>query len=251
MTAAASKIRLEHVSYRYPGATRDAIHDASLEVGPSEFVGVVGPNGGGKTTLVRLLLGLARPQSGTIEILGRTPLEARDRIGYVPQQAQIDAGVPATVFDIVLAGRLGRSSWGPRYGRCDIEQARRALAATDTADLESRPWSTLSGGQRQRVLIARALAAEAEILVLDEPTSGVDLHREQKLLTLLHEVNERMPVLMVSHDLALVQTHMDQAIWVSGTVVARPAHELTIAAVERFFHGSDSCHPVERTANPR
>jgi len=246
--AAGPVIRVSGVGFRYPGAPADALHGVSFEVGPRELVGVVGPNGGGKTTLMRLLLGQLEPREGTIRVLGRRPADAAERVGYVPQQASVDPTVPATVLDLVLTGRLAASSWGPWYGRRDLAAAREGLARTGTADLEARPWATLSGGQRQRVLIARALASDPELLLLDEPTSGVDLHREQAVLELLHRLNEEMAVVMVSHDIALVSTHMDTALWVNREAVAQPAEELTVAAVERLFHGDRSCHPVAAEA---
>ncbi|HEX2466313.1 MAG TPA: ATP-binding cassette domain-containing protein, partial [Thermoanaerobaculia bacterium] len=153
MTRLDSAVRLRDVSFRYPGAEVDAVHDATLEIGGDEFVGVIGPNGGGKSTLLLLVLGLLEPRRGTIEVFGRSPQEARPRIGYVPQRASIDAGVPATVLDIVLMGRLTNGSWGPRFPRRDVDAARAALARTRVTELERRSWSTLSGGQRQRVLI--------------------------------------------------------------------------------------------------
>lgn len=209
----------------------------------SEFVGLVGPNGGGKTTLLRLLLGLLEPDSGTVRILGRRPAEVRQRVGFVPQQAGVDPTVPATVLDIVLMATLGRSNWGPRFSGEDRRIARQALERTEMLEMQHRPWSVLSGGQRQRVLIARALAFRSEMLLLDEPTTGIDLHREQALLDLLHTLNGEMPILMVSHDVALVSTHMDRALWVNRRLTDLPARDLTVVRVEELFHGGDSCHP--------
>jgi zinc transport system ATP-binding protein len=230
-------VRLRDVSFRYPGADVDAVHGATLEIGGDEFVGVIGPNGGGKSTLLLLVLGLLEPRCGTIEVFGRSPQEARPRIGYVPQRASIDAGVPATVLDIVLMGRLTNGSWGPRFPRRDVDAARAALARTRVTELERRSWSTLSGGQRQRVLIARALVGEVDLLLLDEPTAGVDTHREEELLDLLGELNAELPIVMVTHDLPLVAAHMDRAVWVDRTVTAMPAREVTVAGIERLLHG--------------
>ena len=236
-------VRVEGVGFRYPDAVEDALCDVRFEVGSGEFVGVVGPNGGGKTTLLNLLLGVLQPDRGTIRVLGEKPSRARRRIGFVPQHAGVDPTVPATVLDIVLMAALVRSTWGPRYSASDREAARAALRQTGMLELENRPWRTLSGGQRQRVLIARALAFESEILLLDEPTTGIDLHREQELLELLHRLNERLPILMVSHDLALVSTHMDKALWVDRGVSMMSAADLTVSRVEHLFHGDHSCHP--------
>jgi zinc transport system ATP-binding protein len=228
---------MREVAFRYPGAEADAVRDASLEIGATEFVGVIGPNGGGKSTLLKLVLGLLAPTRGTVEVFGEPPAAVRSRIGYVPQRASIDAGVPATVLDIVLQGRLRPDSWGPWFGRHDIEAARASLHRARVDELERRAWSTLSGGQRQRVLIARALVAEVDLLLLDEPTAGVDTHREEELLDLLGELNAELPIVMVTHDLPLVAAHMDRALWVDRRVTAMAAAEVTVADVERLVHG--------------
>jgi len=246
MSAATSgpAVEVEGLSFAYPGADELTLCDVSFQVPGREFVGLVGPNGGGKTTLLRLLLGLLEPDTGSIRILGERPAKVRQRIGFVPQQSGVDATVPATVLDIVLMAALGRSNWGPRFSSRDRKAAREALERTEMLELEHRPWSALSGGQRQRVLIARALAFRSEMLLLDEPTTGIDVHREQELLDLLHTLNGEMPILMVSHDVALVSTHMNRALWVNRRLTDLPARDLTVARVERLFHGDNTCHPA-------
>jgi zinc transport system ATP-binding protein len=242
-------VRMREVTFRYPGAAADAVHDATLDIAATEFVGVIGPNGGGKSTLLQIMLGLLVPDRGLIEVFGRPPSAARSRIGYVPQRASIDAGVPATVLDVVLMGRLTPGSWGPRFARRDVEAARASLARARVTDLERRAWSTLSGGQRQRVLIARALVADVDLLLLDEPTAGVDTHREEELLDFLGELNAELPIVMVTHDLPLVAGHMDRAIWVDGAVTAMAAREVTVAGVERLVHGSGTEAHRHQTAS--
>ena len=227
--------RLAGVSFRYsPGAP--ALEAVDLEVERHDFLGLVGPNGGGKTTLLRVLLGLLEPQQGTVSVFGRPPSEVRSRIGYVPQHSSIDRGVPAEVLDVVLMGRLARSSWGPVFGSEHLDAAHHALESTRTAALAGRRFGELSGGQRQRVLIARALAAEAELLLLDEPTSGVDIHRERELLELLHQLNETVPIVLVSHDVTLVSSHLKRAAWVNRGVVCYPASELSPEVIEAIYH---------------
>jgi len=230
-------IEVADLCFRYPQHREDALRDVGFSVDATEWVGLLGPNGGGKTTLLRLLLGQLRPRSGRIEVLGGPPARTRQKIGYVPQHASIDPSVPATVLDVVLLGRLSGSTWGPRFPRRDRELAVAALEETHTSDLADRAWRTLSGGQRQRVLIARALASKADLLVLDEPTTGIDIHREKELLRLLERLNERLPVLMVSHDIALVSHHMDRALWVDRTVREIDARNLDSDSLEHFFHG--------------
>lgn len=230
--------RLRGVTFRYPSSD-NVLEAVDLEVESRDFLGLVGPNGGGKTTLLRVLLGLLEPQDGSVSVFGRPPREVRSRIGYVPQHSSIDLGVPAEVLDVVLMGRLSDSSWGPRFGPSHHEAASRALAQTGTEDLAGRRFGELSGGQRQRILIARALAAEAELLLLDEPTAGVDIHRERELLDLLHRLNERLPIVLVSHDITLVSSHLKRAAWVNRTVACYRANELSPEVVESIYHGAD------------
>ena len=233
---------LDGVEFFYERST-PVLEDVNLEVESKDFLGLVGPNGGGKTTLLKILLGLIEPTRGTVRLLGRSPAEVRQRVGYVPQVARIDLSLSANVLDVVLMGRLSKSSWGPRFGKDDLSAADSALDRAGARDLERRRFGELSGGQRQRVLIARALAADAEILLLDEPTTGVDFHRERELLDLLHRLNERIPIVLVSHDIALVSTHLKRAAWVQKTVTCYEASELSLAMIEELYHGgSDHDH---------
>lgn len=231
--------KLEGVSFRYPSSA-PVLEAVDLEIEPQDFLGLIGPNGGGKTTLLRILLGLLQPQQGSVSVLGRRPAEVSSRVGYVPQHSRIDLEVPAEVLDVVLMGRLALTSWGPRFGKEHVDAALRALELTGTVDLAGRRFGELSGGQRQRVLIARALAADAELLLLDEPTAGVDFHRERKLLELLSQLNQRLPILLVSHDVMLVSAHLKRAAWVNREVVCYPASELTPEVLETLYHGADS-----------
>lgn len=236
---------LEQVTFAYrPG--RPVLERVDLEVEALDFLGLIGPNGGGKTTLLKLLLGLVEPQSGQVRLMGRPPGQVRARVGYVPQATRIDPSLAASVLDIVLMGRLSRSSWGPRFASSDREIAENALAETHTRELAHKGLGELSGGQRQRVLIARALASDAEMLLLDEPTAGVDFHRERELLDLLHRLNRRIPIVLVSHDIALVTTHLKRAAWVNREVTSYPARELSLEEMERLYHGD----PASRDSSP-
>lgn len=229
---------LKGVTFRYPSSV-PALEAVDLEVEPHDFLGLVGPNGGGKTTLLRVLLGLLEPQQGSVRVFGRAPHEVRSKIGYVPQHSSIDLGVPAQVLDVVLMGRLAHSSWGPVFGKEHLAAAHHALELTRTTELAGRRFGELSGGQRQRVLIARALAAESELLLLDEPTTGVDIHRERELLDLLHRLNETLPIVLVSHDVTLVTSHLARAAWVNRSVVCYRASELSPEVIEAIYHGEE------------
>jgi len=253
---------LSGVTFRYddPGA-EPVLEDVSLRIEDRDLLGLIGPNGGGKSTLLRILLGILKPQRGTVRVLGRRPREVTHRIGYVPQHAGIDATVPATVLDVVLTGRLGRSSWGFRYGRKHVDAARRALDEVGVCDLAHRRIGDLSGGQRQRVLIARALVDEIAVLLLDEPMAGVDLHMEQGILETLRRLNERLPIVLVSHDIGFVSSHVRRVACLDRRLVVHDVDEVGSEIISRMYgahgpvhliHHDDDCptHPPSAEDRP-
>ncbi len=232
-------VELEHVSVSY-GRTL-ALQDVSMRVAWGEFVGVVGPNGSGKTTLLRAILGLVKPSGGQVRVMGR-PADAlgpeRYRIGYVPQLASVDTRFPVHVSDVVLMGRYGEIGLLRRPTAADREAAWRALERVGMRDLSSRQIGQLSGGQRQRVFVARALAVEPELLLLDEPATGVDPAAKGSLYELLNQLHrEGMTILMVSHDVAVVSQFVDQIACLNRRLVAhgRPADILTAETVEGCY----------------
>jgi len=232
-------VEISDVTFGYPpDPGRDPVlQNVHLEVFKDDFLGIVGPNGGGKTTLLKLMLGLVLPHKGQVRVLGAAPRRVRARIGYVPQHAQVDASVPADVLDVVLMGRLSHSLWGPKYSSRDVAKARDALAQTGTEALARRPIGTLSGGQRQRVLIARALAGDAELLLLDEPTAGVDVHMERGLFDLLRKMNETIPIVMISHDVSFVSSKLKRVACLNRTLTCHAAHDVTDEIVASMYHG--------------
>ncbi|MEQ9460403.1 MAG: ABC transporter ATP-binding protein [Phycisphaeraceae bacterium] len=232
-------IEVAGVTFRYPGSVleRAVLDEVSLEVRRDDFLGIIGPNGGGKTTLLKLMLGQLRAEVGTVRVFGQAAEWGRSRIGYVPQQATIDAAAPASVLDIVLMGRLGASRWGLWYSKRDRDAAMDCLGMTGCAELASRAIRSLSGGQRQRVLIARALAADAEVLLLDEPTTGVDPHAQRGLTELLHRLHERMPIVMVSHDISFVTSELNRVACLNSKLSVHPMSELSYDQIERTYAG--------------
>ncbi len=238
MSNAEPVVQVDRVSFRYPGSPtgQPTLEDVSLEIHPHDFLGIVGPNGGGKTTLLRLILGLLEPQAGTVRVFGKSPSRVCRQIGYVPQLATVDLQAPATVLDVVLEGRLGLSPWGVFYKRQHVEAARQALSRTRVLDLAEAGIGELSGGQRQRVLIARALASDARMLLLDEPTTGVDIHMEKGLVALLEELNEQMPIVMVSHDVGFVLEKMNRVACVNRTLRMHDSQSVTAAGLADSYH---------------
>jgi zinc transport system ATP-binding protein len=221
-------ISLCGVSFSYGGTP--VLENVCLDVGRRESVCVVGPNGGGKTTLVKLILGLLKPDSGEIRVLGRRPWAARLNVGYMPQHMLYDPQFPATVMDIVLMGRLGKPGltgflgW---YNREDRQAALDALKNVEMQEFCRRTFASLSGGQRQRVLVARAICGKPDLLLLDEPTSNIDTLVESRLWDLIRELNKQMTILMVTHDLGFVSNLVEKVICVNRRVVVHPTSHVT------------------------
>ena len=226
---------IEAMAMSFAYGTETVLEDVSLTVGEHDWVCLVGPNGGGKTTLLKLMLGLLEPMAGEIRIFGVAPAKARARIGYMPQYVQLDPQFPVSVLDVVLMGRLGISRGLGWYGRADVKVAQAALEEVRLADLSRRPFAALSGGQRQRVLIARALACEPELLLLDEPTANLDPRFQDDLYDLLQRVNSRMTVIIVSHDVGFVPQLVKTVVCVNRSVSVHNSTELTGKTIVELY----------------
>jgi iron complex transport system ATP-binding protein len=246
-------LEVREVAYRYPGATADALAGASLAVRAGEVHAVLGPNGSGKTTLVRVALGLVAPRTGTAAILGRPaaawPRRALARVvGVVPQRE--DNLFPQRVRETVLLGRYARLSlWGAERPD-DHAAVRRALARCDVATLADRWLWALSGGEYQRVRLARALAQEPRLLVLDEPTASVDLRHEMELFELVRGLADRdgLAVVVITHHVNLAARFADRVLLLAGGRPAgagTPAEVLTRDTVERVFAWPVAIVPFE------
>jgi zinc transport system ATP-binding protein len=183
------------------------LEDISLEVGKGQVLALVGPNGGGKSTVLRIILGLLRPSLGTVRVLGGEPREVRHRIGYLPQAAQLDPSFPVTVWDAVAMGRLRPTMWPQRLRTPDRTLIDETLREVRMLGLQHRLVGTLSGGQRQRVLLARALVTQPELLLLDEPAAGLDPEVTAELYELLASLSRQVTVVMVSHNLEAVHQY--------------------------------------------
>ena len=214
-------VELRGVSFGYaPG--QPVLQDVDLAIEAGEFVAIAGPNGGGKTTLVRVILGLERPTAGEVRVLGETrPRVRRRELGYLPQRARLGVDAPATVREVVSSGRLARAGlFGPlRAG--DRTVVDDAVARVGLAELAARPLRTLSGGQQQRAFIAKALAGEPSLLVLDEPTTGVDAEAQEAIAALLARLHAELGVtiLYVSHEFGAVERFVQRLLLVRGGIV--------------------------------
>ncbi len=228
-----SAIVIRGLWFSYDG--HPVLEDVNLSIPHGDFVSVVGPNGGGKTTLLKLMLGLLRPSRGEIRVLGLNPDKARPRIGYMPQHAQLDPQFPATVMDVALMGRLGHGRpFGP-YSKKDKEAVVKALDQVGLRDVHKKPFSSISGGQRQRLFIARALASEPDLLLLDEPTANLDVVMEGGLYELLQNLNKTLTVVMVSHDLGFVSSLVKSVVCVKCQVASHPTSELTAEIIDEMY----------------
>ena len=210
------------------------LEKVSFTLPERETLCVVGPNGGGKSTLLKVLLGLLRPQSGEVRILGESPSRARRRVGYMPQYIQIDPLFPIDIEGIVRMGRLEAGGWG-FYSREDRKAAERALEEVNLLEYRREPWINLSGGMKQRVLIARALVNNPELLLLDEPTAMVDAHVEAKLLEHLKALHDRMTIVLVSHDASFVSGLVDEVLCINRTAHLHPLEAVDDPAMSHLY----------------
>ncbi|MDN5353973.1 MAG: zinc transport system ATP-binding protein [Candidatus Cloacimonadota bacterium] len=201
-------IKIENLSYSYD--FQPSLKNINLEVEENDFMAILGPNGGGKTTLLKIILGFLQPDSGKIEILGTTPQKARRHIGYVPQYAQFDSDFPIKVKEVVMMSCLQNNSFFPKYPQRAQKKAIALLKKLQIENIAEKRLGELSGGQKQRTLIARALMTDPKILLLDEPTASIDSSIEKDIYDTLEELNKNTTILLVSHDIAFVSSYVNK-----------------------------------------
>lgn len=218
-TDSAQPISVNHLTVYYRAL--QALQNVSLTIQPGRLTGIIGPNGAGKSTLLKAMLGLVSATEGSV-VYGDRPLtEQLDRVAYVPQRSQIDWTYPATVWDVVMMGRIRKSGWFRRFSTVSRKVAGAALERVGMAEFRDRPIGQLSGGQQQRVFLARALAEEAEVFCLDEPLTGIDQKTEAVIFGILHELAKvGKTVIVVNHDLGEAITHFDDLILLNRELIA-------------------------------
>lgn len=221
------------------------LEDINLTVEqPRDLMAIIGPNGGGKTTLLKVILGLIKPSKGTVKIFGKSPAINRKHIGYVSQHSTFDFDFPISVWEVVLMGRMGHAGLLKSYSEEDKLKAYNALNTVNMVEYKDHQIGKLSGGQRQRVFIARALTTEPKILLLDEPSSGLDTHMQGELYDLLSKLKKKMAIIMVTHDLTAVSLHVDTVACLNRKLFYHGSKEIPREDLEAAYH----C-PVEMIAH--
>ena len=228
-----SVIELSDLNFSYGSGL--VLEQVSLTVPRGEFLGIVGPNAGGKSTLLKIMLGLLSPQTGKVQVLGKDPVSAQRQMGYVPQYPVFSRDFPVTVEQVVAMGRLGTGRMLGGYNRQDRETVARALEETEITELAKRRIETLSGGQLQRVLVARALACEPEILMLDEPTANIDMRVENDIFDLLKLLNERMTIIVVSHDVAFISRYVNRVACINKTLLCHRTEDIDGHTIQQLY----------------
>lgn len=214
-----------------------------LQVDDGEFLGIVGPNAGGKSTLLKLILGLLQPQAGRVRVLDQAPQHASRMLGYVPQYPSFTRDFPITVEQVVQLGRLGTKGSGSwldalrptRLTRADREAAHTALVEVEADNIATRRIGSLSGGQLQRVLLARALVGEPRILILDEPTANIDQRLESEIFDLLKRLNRRMTILVVSHDVAFISQYVTRVACINRTLACHVTDAIDGEVIQSLY----------------
>jgi zinc transport system ATP-binding protein len=228
-----SVIKIRDLHFNYGDVP--ILENINIDIQRKEFIGMVGPNGSGKTTLLKIILGLLDPDHGTVEVLGKPPIQSVKDVGYMPQLAPFARDFPISVEETVLMGRLGKTSSMGFFSKEDKQLAAESMEAVEVLDLRKRSIGSLSGGQLQRALIARALTCNPEIMILDEPTANVDMKVEKDIFDLLKKLNEKITIIVVTHDIGFISQYIDRVACINRTLFCHPTSELTGETIENLY----------------
>lgn len=242
----------DNVTFRYPGASAPALDNISLEVMPGERVALVGPNGAGKSTFIKLIVGLEKLIQGTINVYGNPTGSCFHRVALVSQRSEVDWRFPVTVREVVMTGRYAHLGWLKRPRQPDYEAVEAALERLEIGDLADRQIGELSGGQQQRVMLARTLAHDADLLLLDEPLNHVDVPTQELIFHILEKLAaEGRTVIVSTHDLGILPIHFSRAVFIDRRIVADgPVEEVLTAEIIARAYGVQLC-TEERVFNDR
>jgi len=226
-------VRLKDIRVNYGDIP--ALENVTLSIFQHDFLGIIGPNGGGKSTLLKVILGLVKPLSGSVSVFGKPPAQVRSRIGYVSQRPSFDHDFPASVWDVVMMGRYGKTGLFRRYNREDGTAAEKALARVGMGDYRNKQIGRLSGGQQQRIFVARSLVAEPKLLLLDEPTASIDPTMQTEFYELLEELKKSLTIVMVSHDIGAVSVYVDKIACLNRQLYYHGSKEITPEILEATY----------------
>ena len=241
-------IEIQNLNFSYNN--QFALRDVNLSVNHGDFVAMIGPNGGGKTTLLKLMLGLLKADSGEMRIFNRPPQDVSHRIGYVPQDVHINQDFPISALDVVLMGTLRPGKGWSRHSHQDRRAALNALEQVEMKKFRDHRIGELSGGQKQRVFVARALVTDPDLLFLDEPTASIDPRGQNEFYRLLKELNESITIIVVSHDLMVISGYVKSVICVNQRVHYHGHAELTGEMIEMMYEcTADETCPIELIAH--
>lgn len=233
-------LSIRNLNFNYDGVK--ALDNVNLEIDSQEFVGIFGPNGGGKTTLLKLILGFLYPQSGEILLFGLPPEKSRHLVGYVPQALRSDRDFPISVLEVVMMGALETLNWLGRYPSGVKQRALQALEKVGLASKEKAAFGTLSGGEAQRALIARAIVNQPRMLILDEPTANIDPQGEEEIHKLLLGLSKTITILMVTHDLQTIIDKVGKLLCVQRKVTCLKAKEVCEHFALGLYHTPLTSH---------
>ena len=241
-------IEIQNLNFSYN--RQPVLRDVDLNIQSGDFMAMIGPNGGGKTTLLKLMLGLLNPDAGRIKIFGEAPADVSHRIGYVPQDVHINKNFPISSSDVVLMGKLKPGRGWSRHSNEDRNAAIEALAQVEMEKFRNHRIGELSGGQKQRIFVARALVTDPDILFLDEPTASIDTKGQNEFYALLKELNKKITIIVVSHDLMVISRHVKSVACVNERLHYHGHAELTGEMIEMMYNCTveDTC-PVELIAH--
>jgi zinc transport system ATP-binding protein len=226
-------INLETVCFEYNKHL--VLKNINLIVKEHDFLAIVGPNGGGKTTLLKIILGLLAPKSGTVLLFGNSPTNNRHLIGYVPQHSIFDHSFPITVWETVLLGRIKNKRFLSGFSCSDKQHATEALKKVSMLDLKDQQIGKLSGGQRQRVFIARALASNPKLLILDEPTANLDPQMQEEVYTLLNELKESITIIMVTHDIGVISSYVSKVACLNNSLFVHESGKMNADTIQKVY----------------
>ncbi len=227
-------VKLENVWVQHDSVP--VLEAINLSIKSNDFLGIIGPNGGGKTTLLKVIMGLIKPIRGRVTVLGMSPERGRKYIGYISQITLFDHDFPINVFEVVLMGRYNKSGLFQRYNEEDRKAAIEALKTVEMLDYKDRQVGRLSGGEQQRVFIARALATNPELLLLDEPTASIDPNMQAEFYELLDKLKENMAIVLVSHDVSAVSIYVNEIACLNRQLFYHGSKEVSADELEKAYH---------------